>query len=201
MTTQVVRKQHPLERVGNVVWVDGRVQIIEYSDLPEEVARSRAADGQLRLWAGNIAVHVIEVEFLRRMSSSAQSLPFHRARKKVPYLSPHGELIGPKVPNAVKFERFIFDLLPEARNALVVEAASQEVFAPVKNADSADSDTPQLAKAAISRLHRSWLLQAGATVAERVKIEINSRFALDVQELAGRIPVNLAIDTDQYFDT
>jgi UDP-N-acetylglucosamine/UDP-N-acetylgalactosamine diphosphorylase len=200
MTTQVVRKHDPLERVGNVVWADGRVQIIEYSDLPAAVARTRSADGQLQLWAGNIAVHVIEVEFLRRMSASAQSLPFHLARKKVPFLSPEGELIQPETPNAVKFERFIFDLLPEARNAMVVEARPQEAFAPVKNADSADSDTPRTAKAAISQLHRSWLELAGAVVAGGVQVEISPRFALDRQELAARIPAKLIIDADRYFD-
>ena len=45
MTTQVVRKRDPLERAGNVVSVDGHVQIIEYSDSagigrsPEEIGR------------------------------------------------------------------------------------------------------------------------------------------------------------------
>ena len=58
MTTQVVRKRYPMERVGNVVLVDGSVQIIEYSDLPESAAEATDEDGQIRLWAGNIAVHV-----------------------------------------------------------------------------------------------------------------------------------------------
>src|SRR4029450_1078438 len=39
ITTQVIRKRHPLERVGNVVSVDNRIQVIEYSDLPDDIAR------------------------------------------------------------------------------------------------------------------------------------------------------------------
>jgi UDP-N-acetylglucosamine/UDP-N-acetylgalactosamine diphosphorylase len=39
MTTQVVRKNTPTDRVGNVVTIDGRLQIIEYSDLPESYAK------------------------------------------------------------------------------------------------------------------------------------------------------------------
>ncbi len=200
MTTQVVRKREPLERVGNVVRVDGRIEIIEYSDLPEAAARARSADGQLKLWAGNIAVHVIDVGFLQRASQSAQSLPFHRALKKVGYLSGEGRLVEPAEPNATKFERFIFDLLPEASNAFVVEAIANESFAPVKNADGAASDTPELARAAISNLHRSWLERAGAVVGEGVQVEISPRFALDFGELAEKIPPNSRIDADRYFD-
>lgn len=200
MTTQVVRKREPLERVGNVVMVDGRIQIIEYSDLPEAAARATRADGQLKLWAGNIAVHVIDVAFLQRASESAQSLPFHRALKKVPHLSPDGQLIEPDEPNATKFERFIFDLLPQARNAFVVEAVAAESFAPVKNAAGAPSDTAELSRRAISELHRGWLGCAGATVDPGVEVEINPRFALDPRELAEKIPANLRVESNRYFD-
>ena len=36
LTSQVVAKVDPLEKVGNVISVDGRQQVIEYSDLPED---------------------------------------------------------------------------------------------------------------------------------------------------------------------
>ena len=52
VSTQVVAKQNPLDRVGNVVSVDGQVQIIEYSDLPDEVAELRDADGSLKTVGG-----------------------------------------------------------------------------------------------------------------------------------------------------
>lgn len=201
MTTQVVRKRFAQEKVGNVVIIDGRVQIIEYSDLPAEAAEATAADGSLRLWAGNIAVHVIDIPFLRRVSRSAEALPFHRALKKVPYLNDQGDLVEPDSPNATKFERFIFDLLPQAENAFVVEALASEAFAPVKNADGAETDTPELARQAISDLHRKWLIEAGASVEEGVRVEINPRFALFPQQLAQKIPQNLTIASEQYFDS
>ncbi len=84
MTTQVVRKNSPLQKVGNVVSIDGKVQIIEYSDLPEAYARQTNQDGSLKLWAGSIAVHVFETSFLRRASADADALPLHLAHKKVP---------------------------------------------------------------------------------------------------------------------
>ncbi|KAA1261058.1 putative uridylyltransferase [Rubripirellula obstinata] len=200
MTSQVVRKRYPMEKVGNVVVVDGKVQIIEYSDLPESAAQVTNEDGSLKLWAGSIGVHVIDIAFLRRMAKSSSALPFHRASKKVPHLDAQGQLVEPSSPNAVKFERFIFDLLPLAANAFVVEGLPGNVFAPVKNAEGAETDTASLAKKAISDQHRSWAESAGATVADGVIVEINSRYALDSSELSAKIAPNLSIQSDRYFD-
>ncbi len=200
MTTQVIRKRYPMEKVGNVVSADGHVRIIEYSDLPSEAAEATLADGSLRLWAGNIGVHVLDLDFLRRMSRAADSLPFHRAKKKVPFVDESGRETDPEQANATKFERFIFDLLPSAENAFVVEALPSEAFAPVKNADDAQADTPSLARAAMCELHRGWLRAAGAVVGQGVLVEINPRYSLSFEDLAKKIPANLRIDSDQYFD-
>lgn len=200
MTTHVVRKRYPTEKVGNVVSIDSRVQIIEYSDLPLEAAEATNPDGSLKLWAGNIAVHVFDLDFLARSAKSNDSLPFHRAHKKVAHLDEAGNLVEPEQPNATKFERFIFDLLPTAKNAIVVEAIPSQSFAPVKNADGAETDTPALAKAAISDLHRDWLQRAGAVVDSGVSVEINPQFALTAEELKGKIPANLKIERERYFD-
>lgn len=199
MTTQVVRKRYAEEKVGNVVMADGALRIIEYSDLPDEAAQQRDEKGGLRLWAGNIAVHMIDIPFLRRASTSADALPFHRARKVTPYIDDQGQLIKPDSPNSIKFERFIFDLLPSAENAFVVEADASDSFAPVKNADGAAYDTPEQAKAAICRLHRKWLRQSGVKVTDDVMIEINPRFALNADKLATRVTHGETITSDCYF--
>jgi UDP-N-acetylglucosamine/UDP-N-acetylgalactosamine diphosphorylase len=201
MTSHVIRKRYPTEKVGNVVSVDSRLQIIEYSDLPQELAEARLPDGALRFWAGSIAVHVFDLAFLTRAAQTSDSLPFHRALKQVEHLDEVGKLVQPLQPNAVKFERFIFDLLPSARNAIVVEALPAEAFAPVKNADGAEADTPSLARAAISDLHRRWLQAAGAVVDSGVLVEINPRYSLTPSDLDGKIPAKLRIESNQYFDS
>ena len=201
MTSQVVRKRYPTEKVGNVVLVDGKVQIIEYSDLPNSAAQMTNEDGSLKLWAGSIGVHIIDIAFLRRMAKSTSALPFHRASKKVPHLDEQGQSVNPSQPNAVKFERFIFDLLPLAANAFVVEGLPSNVFAPVKNAEGAETDTASLAKKAISDQHRGWAESAGATLADTAIVEINPQYALDSSELSAKIPPNLSIQSDRYFDS
>ncbi len=179
LTSIAVAKDSPQDKLGNFVTLDGAQQIIEYSDFPSDVAEQREADGSLRFWAGSVAVHVFEVAFLERMLAEPDALPFHIAHKKVPYLDEQGRRVEPAAPNALKFERFIFDLLPHARNAMVVEAERDRVFAPLKNAPGADKDTADHVRQQIVALHRKWLEQAGVQVASQVAVEISPLWATD----------------------
>jgi UDP-N-acetylglucosamine/UDP-N-acetylgalactosamine diphosphorylase len=198
ITTQVVTKQEPGERVGNVVEVDGRLYVIEYSDLPDELAAERDAKGKLRIWAGSIAVHMFDVAFLGRLAGRADTLPFHVARKRVPYLNTAGEQVVPAEPNAIKFERFIFDLMPTAANAVVVEVAADEGFAPLKNAHGADRDTPEWVQQRMIAQHRRWLERAGAIVAD-VPVEISPLWALDAEEVAAKLPPGTRVTMPTFF--
>lgn len=199
LTSQVIRKYDPLEKVGNVVQVDGRLRVIEYSDLPDDVANRRAADGSLEIWAGSIAVHAMEIAFLDRMARSAAGLPFHYASKKVAHVRPDGSRVEPASPNAIKFERFIFDLLPSAGNAVVVEVDPARHFAPLKNASGEKKDTPESVRAQMVALHADWLRQAGATLSDGVAIEISPRWALDAEEVARKIAPRTPIAAPTYF--
>ena len=199
MSTQVIAKRDPLDRVGNVVEVDGRLRVIEYSDLPDDAASRRNVDGSLQIWAGSIAVHAIGAAMLRRMSDRADALPFHIARKKVAHVDPSGDRIEPTEPNAIKFERFIFDLIPSAENAIVVEIDPAEGFAPLKNASTAKTDTAETVRAQIMAQHRRWLRDAGAEVADEVDVEISPLWALDAQETASKIPPDTQVAKPTYF--
>lgn len=199
LSTQVVRKHDPLEKVGNVVQLDGHLQVIEYIDLPDEAARKRGPDGSLAIWAGSIGVHAMDLAFLERMARSAQGLPFHYARKRVPYVDSSGRRIEPQSPNAIKFERFIFDLMPSADRAIVVEVDPVRHFAPLKNGPAEKKDTPQTVRAQMIALHAEWLQQAGAEVADGVAVEISPLFALDAEELARKVGPNTKVAEARYF--
>ena len=199
MTSQVVRKNDPMQKVGNVVEVDGKVQIIEYSDLPEAAARLTDADGNLKLWAGSIAVHVFDLAFLEQSSGRAETLPFHRARKKVPYIDGTGASVSPEQPNATKFERFIFDLLPFAENAIVCEVDASDGFCALKNAPPAPAETEAHVRQAISDLHTGWLTAAGVEVADGVKVELSPLFAVDAETTVERFASGGSVSEDTYF--
>lgn len=201
LTTQVIRKRYPTEKVGNVVQVDGRTRVIEYSDLPDTAAELTEPDGSLKLWAGSIAVHMFDVAFLDRMKTDASALPFHRASKKVPHVDAAGEIQKPTSPNAIKFEQFIFDLLPAADRTLICEVEPAEAFAPVKNAPGAATDTAELAQAAMRDLHARWVIESGGCVEEGVCVEIHPRAALDAAQFADRFGGNVTITKDRFFDS
>ncbi len=199
MTTQVVKKRFGKEKVGNVVSIDGRTHIIEYSDLPDEVANRTNADGELSLWAGNIAVHAMDLGFLVASAKNAKGLPFHRALKAVPFLNDVGIVEKTSTPNAIKFERFVFDLLPLADRTMVVEGDAADVFAPVKNAEGALTDTPTTSRNAVVAQHKRWLELSGASVSPSVKVEINPHWALDAEEVRMKIQKSSRILVDTYF--
>lgn len=209
MSLKVVRKLSPAEKMGVVVEVDDetagrRLQIVEYGDLPDEPAQRRAADGSLEIWAGNIAVHVFNRSLLECLATDGGGLPYHRAAKAVPYLDDIGQLVHPTEPNAVKFERFVFDALPLARKALVVEADRAEEFEPIKNAEGANS--PATARQAMSNLFAEWLTRAEIEVAYRedgsaaVGIEISPLWALDAEELRDRLAGHPPVDEPLLLD-
>ena len=199
LTSQVIRKRSPSDKVGNIVEVDGRLYVIEYSDLPESVGKQTNPDGSLKIWAGSIAVHVFNTELLDRASQSAASLPFHYARKKVPFVDVQtGERIKPEQENAIKFERFIFDLLPLAKNAVVVEVDPPNHYAPLKNAPESPSDSPETVKRDIAAMYTAWLRQAGAVVQEGTPIEISPLFADSPETVAEKIEKGQTFDQPVY---
>jgi UDP-N-acetylglucosamine/UDP-N-acetylgalactosamine diphosphorylase len=186
LTSVAIAKQTPQDRLGIFAMIDGQMQVIEYSDLPDDVAALSDASGGLKFWAGSIALHMFSVAFLQRALALKDALPFHIARKKVAYIDEAGQLIEPKQPNALKFERFIFDLLPHAKNPLVVEFAEADVFAPLKNASGAERDTPEYVQQFMIAQHRQWLEAAGTRVADGVPVEISPLWALDAEGVAAR---------------
>ena len=198
---KVIEKLAPDEKVGVVVRRDGRPQVIEYSDLPDELAERRSPEGNLELWAGSIAIHILERTFIDRIVGRLQ-LPFHRALKKVPYVDVSGTLVQPVEPNAVKFEQFIFDALPLAERWTTVETDRAVEFEPLKNATGPDS--PATVRQRMSDLFADWLERAGATVPRRSNgtvpfgIEISPLFALDDEELRSKLEPGLMVEGPFY---
>ena len=201
LSFKVIEKLAPDEKLGVVVTVDGRPQVIEYSDLPAELAERREPEGNLQLWAGSIAVHLFERSFIERLRGGLE-LPFHRAIKRVPYINPAGERVEPADANAVKFERFIFDALPLAERWTMVETDRTVEFEPLKNATGPDS--PATVRQRMSDLHAGWLESAGATIPRRPDgsvpfgIEISPLFALDSAELKSKVDPRMVVEGPVY---
>ena len=185
LTTNVVRKVDPMERMGVLVDIDGETQIIEYSELTEQQAHRQDDAGNWVFWAGNTAIHVFSLTFLQSLVADGCQLELHVAHKKVPHVGADGEPVDPSEPNAHKFERFIFDALPLAQKTLIVEGDRDREFNPVKNATG--SDSPETSQAAISHIGREWLQQSGINVSEDQVVEVSPATALDADELKQKL--------------
>lgn len=183
LSTQVVPKLDPEERVGVVAELNGVTQIIEYSDLPPNVAADRLQNGRLKLFAGSIAIHAFDMRFLQDIASSSQTLPLHIAHKKVPFLNEKGCLIQPTKPNAFKFERFIFDLMPLAEKVTVVEIDPKEGFAPLKNPSGARTDSPETVRESLNAYAIRHLKGVGIKVAPGINVELDAASIFDDDDL------------------
>jgi UDP-N-acetylglucosamine/UDP-N-acetylgalactosamine diphosphorylase len=194
VSSRAIAKNGPKEKMGVLASVGGRCTIVEYSDLSDELAHAVDASGRLRLWAGSPAIHLFSVEFLQRMTGDPGKIPLHLARKKVPHV---GEA-EPKAENALKFERFIFDVLPAADRWAVVESLRADEFAPLKNATGADS--PATSEAALSEQAAAWVIAAGGKVPRPLPaLEVSPLYALDAAEFRAKFDPKTKIEGPTYW--
>lgn len=199
MSSKMVAKAYPAEKVGVFCRANGKVQVVEYSDLPQDLAEARNADGTLRFNAGSVALHMIGVEFVARLTEDphAFALPFHRADKKVPHYDlERSVMVEPDTPNGIKLETFVFDALTLAESSIVVETPREDEFAPIKNAHGSDSPATSHALQ-IDRAAR-WLEANGVTVPRTddgtvdARIEISPLTALEPEDLQhAKLPASI----------
>jgi UDP-N-acetylglucosamine/UDP-N-acetylgalactosamine diphosphorylase len=190
MSSKMVPKAAPEERVGVFCRSAGKNIVVEYSDLPESLAREVDDAGRLRYCAGSIAIHLIGVGFVQRLTTAEGgfALPYHRALKAVRHVDPEtGGMIEPAEPNAVKLETFVFDALRFAESSIVCETGRTEEFAPIKN--SAGVDSPQTSHALQSDRHGAWLEARGVEIPRAAdghvaaRIEISPLTAIEAADL------------------
>ena len=198
VSTKVVAKMTPEEKVGIAVNLGGHTRIVEYSDLPSDLANARDSNGNLRFWAGNTAIHLFNRSFLERVATDHSELPWHRAIKKVPFIDAEGTRILPSHENGVKFERFIFDTMPLAKVALIIETLRDEEFAPLKNHQGEFS--PEYVREKMVARALSWLADAEITPPADAIVEISPFLAMSAAELRTHRTefANVRFDQPQY---
>ncbi len=195
MSSKAVLKTRPDEKVGVFCVADGKLTVIEYSDMPADMLEARDDHGLLRFSAGSIAIHAIRVDFVAALNrDGGAGLPFHRAEKKVPFFDPEsGRTVQPDEPNAVKLEMFVFDALPLCDRSIVYETDRVEEFAPIKNADAPkveDSvDSPATSRRLQTQRAARWLESHGVRIPRTPKgrvdatIEVTHLTAVEAADL------------------
>ncbi len=135
--SKTVSKANPHEKVGVFCKRNGKPSVIEYSELPEEMATMRDEYGELFYGEAHIMCNLFNTSTLEKIGE--ENLPYHVAFKKSSYIDGDGNLIEPDEPNAFKFESFIFDSFAKLDDILLMRAKREEEFAPVKNKEGVDS--------------------------------------------------------------
>jgi len=191
MSSKGLIKTVPKEKLGNFGLINGKVTVIEYSDLPDEIAEKRKPDGSLLFQLGSIAIHIISRTFIEKLNAKGFALPLHRAIKEIPHIDQYGNPAQPDQPNGIKLESFVFDALPLASKSIILETVRSQEFAPTKNAAGIDSveTTRQMMVARAA----DWLQSAGITIPKKPDgspdclIKIAPSFALEKDDVKAKL--------------
>lgn len=163
---KVVRKAYPQERVGVFVQKGrgGPLSVLEYSELDQQTASAiNQETGRLRFCWSNVCLHMFTLDFLNQVANGLEKDSiYHLAEKKIP--SVHGSA------NGLKLEQFIFDAFTYAPTTALFEVVREEEFAPVKNANGSNVDTPDTARLLVLRLHSRWVVAAGGFLTHSVPL-------------------------------
>lgn len=167
---KAVAKRDASEKVGVVAKKNGLYHILEYSEIPEDLAAEKQSDGTLSLKHGSILVFMINTKYLLDLVMQRQGVKqktlYHKAFKKVEHVDPHTwEKITPDQENAWKFELFVHSFLPtveEGRLGVVMVDRDTE-FAAVKNPNGPDAskvevDSPAFARKMFLNESANWLM-------------------------------------------
>ncbi len=199
--TKVLEKAHPDEKVGHLVRIGNTDRMVEYTELSAEQVRSTNAAGELLYRWGNTAMHCWSISFLQQQVDAGFTMPLHRSAKPLTaWINGKKESI-----TGWKCERFIFDLLPQAKKSIGLEVIRAEEFAPVKNATTSNgktnTDSPATAVQLASDLYASWLQAVGVIVdmPTTTRIEISPLFAATYEQFLAKWDKRISKITGDYY--
>ena len=118
---------YALEKVGHAYKM-GRHSLLNTATCQRRWEETKV-DGGIRFNGGSVAIHIFDRNFIARVGSSGEGRGYlfigrirrsacQRCRQNNPTDSPNG----------VKFEMFVFDALPLAKNPVIIEAARADDF-------------------------------------------------------------------------
>lgn len=142
IASKSVVKANPHEKVGVFCKMNGHPKVIEYSELPQEMAEEIDVNGELKYGESHIMCNLFTIDAIEKISK--EPLIYHSAFKKNSYLDENLKEVVPENPNCYKFEAFIFDSFELFDDIAILRGKREDDFAPVKNKEGVDS--PKTAK-------------------------------------------------------
>ncbi len=202
MSSKCVKKRDANEKIGVFVIEGGAPTVVEYTELVSIDLEDGGDTDQL--WAGNVAIHLINRQFAQQGKGGVRDLPLHVAHKAIPMVNDKGEKLRPDKPNGYKIETFIFDALKYTRHSVIMEVARLEEFSPLKNRSG--EDCPETVFRDQLRMFASWFEEAGITIPRNeigeplCRLEVSPLFAAFKRDFIEKIDKNMVVDGDTYID-
>ena len=84
IATRSIFKNCPTERIGSLCIQDGKVKVIEYSELPQDMIEAKDEDGEILFGESHVMCNLFSIKALEKIS--LQNLQYHKAHKKYSYL-------------------------------------------------------------------------------------------------------------------
>lgn len=209
MSSKCHRRNDLREAVGVHCLCDGVYRVIEYSELDLYPQLLQANDkGEPVFFAGNPAIHLLSVPFVRDLYTRFEEFPWHKAFKKIPCIDEAGNPSSPAQPNGYKFETFVFDALRFAAHPPVsLEIVRSGEYTPIKQFDGVNSVVA--ARESMAEYWAPWFEAAGYNVPRdengscTVPLEVSPAFALSREEFVRKIqgtPLRLESGVAVYAD-
>ena len=142
IATRTIIKNTPYEKVGVLCKKNGKVKVIEYTELQNEMRLAVDECGEMVYGESHIMCNLYNIEAIEK--ASTKELKYHVAEKKAKYVNEKGELVIPEKENCYKFEKFVFDSFCLFDEIAILRGKREEDFAPIKNKDGVDC--PETAK-------------------------------------------------------
>lgn len=142
IATRTIIKNSPYEKVGVLCKKNGKVKVIEYTEIPEKMRKALDENNEMLYGESHIMCNLFSLDAIEK--ASTKELKYHVALKKSNYLNEKGEIVNPKEPNCFKFEKFVFDSFCLFDEVAILRGIREEDFAPIKNKEGTDS--PETAK-------------------------------------------------------
>lgn len=170
------QRMYPQEKVGIIVESNQKPCVLEYTEIPKNLIFKEEPYANLSLLATTL-------EFVEKIAPL--TLPLHKAKKKCPFYDFKTKKITyPTEPNAWKFETFIFDVLPYAKKALVLNYPREEIFSPLKECEGENS--PHSVRAALVHKEKKIYQTISDCLAPDGPLELSAQFYYPTKELLQR---------------
>lgn len=198
VSIKCIKRNDPKEKVGLIVKKDGHADVVEYSEISPDEQTARLTDGSLKHGCANISLFCFNMDFIQSAAASASEMDLHPAFKAVKAIDDEGDVRTPTEPNAWKFERFIFDVLPLANQVSALCYPREDCFAPLKNYEG--NDSPSTVRDALFQQDRRVLQRLTGSDAPMRHFELSQDFHYPTAAFVQKWKGHTVPDSTNYYD-